>query len=356
MTSVLWYSNETPDLHGQGGQRRQYFQIRSLLQAHHDVVVVSLAGEQDDESIGSLTEVHRLPGPGRWSSRFPRWRGRETARLLERARCDRVVVAHLESWVHLRRRRISLSRPRLLDVHNVFSHWHRRLGDRRLSSHWHEVENSAAREFDSISVCSTRELEAFRASTGRDAIVLPHGIEPSEWPHEPRPQTPVVVKLFGNWGWAPNRDGLAWVLDEVVPRLDPAARIRFEVAGAGTENWKARTDVTFLGRVPDVARFLADAWLVGLPVRNGVGAPVKFAESLVTGIPLLATTDAASGEEEPPDVLVSDDPAAWVQRINAVVRDPEPYRTAAHDRRTRVLAQGTWQRMSTPLCRWVEES
>ena len=354
MTSVLWYSNETPDLHGQGGQRRQYFQIRTLVQAHHDVVVVSLAGEQDDESIRSLAEVHRLPGLGRWSSRLPGWRGAETARVFETFTGDRIVVAHLESWVHLRQQRIGLPRHRLLDVHNVFSHWHRTLGDRRRSSYWHKWENSAARVFDSISVCSTREREALRASTGRDAMVVPHGIEPSEWPHEPRPQAGVVVKLFGNWGWAPNRDGLAWFIDEVVPRVDPDRGIRFEVAGSGTEKWAPRTRVTYVGRVPDVARFLADAWVIGLPVRNGVGAPVKFAESLVTGVPLLATTDAVSGEA-PDDVLVSDDPAAWAQRIDAVVRHPDQHRMAASARRTCALAGSTWQRMSEPLCRWVEE-
>ena len=30
---VLWLSNETPDRHGQGGQRRQYFQIAALVAA-----------------------------------------------------------------------------------------------------------------------------------------------------------------------------------------------------------------------------------------------------------------------------------------------------------------------------------
>ena len=85
VTSVLWYSNETPDVHGQGGQRRQYFQIRSLVDAGHDVTVVSLAGEQDDASIRSLTEVRRLPGPAAGRRVPPRLRPRRARGLLRRA-------------------------------------------------------------------------------------------------------------------------------------------------------------------------------------------------------------------------------------------------------------------------------
>ena len=356
MTSVLWYSNETPDRGGQGGQRRQYFQIQSLVEAGHDVTVVSLAGDQDDTSIRSLTEVRRLPGLGRWARVPPQRRRDHASGFFDAIRRDRVVVAHIESWLHLRRRRISLRRPQLLDLHNVFSAWHESQGQRRPSARWRRLELAAAREFDAVSVCSERERTAFQSSTGRDAIVVQHGVDPDEWTPTPCPRPRPVMKLFGNWDWDPNRDGLAWFLDRVVPLTTAATGISVEVAGRGTEGMAAPDGVRFVGRVPDVPTFVADAWVVGLPVRLGVGAPVKYAEALATGVPLVATTDGAAGSEpgEAPGLLVSDDPAAWARWIERVVGDPERPRAAASERRALTLAEHSWDRVTEPLREWVE--
>jgi glycosyltransferase involved in cell wall biosynthesis len=354
MTSVLWYSNETPDIHGQGGQRRQYFQIRSLLEAGHDVTVVSLAGDQDDASIRSLTDARRLPGPGRRSRFLPRPRRDDAIGFFDTIRRDRVVIAHIESWVHLRSRRIVLGGPQLLDLHNVFSAWYESQGQRRVAAHWRRLEIAATREVDAVTVCSERERAAFSSSTGADALVVPHGIEPVEWTPEPRPRAQAVMKLFGNWDWAPNRNGLTWFLDQVAPRAGAASGITIEVAGRGTERLSTADDVTFVGRVPDVPTFLADAWVVGLPVMSGVGAPVKFAEALATGVPLVATEDASDGDATT-DVLVSDDPAAWARRIAEVVTDPHRFTTASRERRTRVMAERSWDRVTQPLRRWVAD-
>ena len=92
----------------------------------------------------------------------------------------------------------------------------------------------------------------------------------------------------------------------------------------------------FVGRVDDVSTFLADAWVVGVPVMLGVGAPVKYAEALAAGVPVVATTDGAAGAEPPrvTGALVSDDPPAWAGWIERSVRDPGPARAAALGRRT----------------------
>ena len=357
MTKVLWYSNETPDVRGQGGQRRQYFQVRSLVEAGHDVTVVSLAGDQDDASIRALTDVRRLSGLGRWAWLPPQRRRGHASRFFETIPRDRVVVAHIESWQHLHRRRIDLGGPQLLDLHNVFSTWHEAQGLRRPSAQWARAERAVARDVEAVSVCSEREREAFVRSTGRDAIVVPHGIDPAEWPTAPLARPEPVLKLFGNWDWDPNRDGLRWFLDRVVPPTREATGIDVEVAGRGTEGMTAPDGVTFVGRVPDVPTFLADAWVVGLPVMLGVGAPVKFAEAMVTGVPLVTTTDGAAGTPggEAPGLLVSDDPAAWARWVERVVREPGPFRVDALDLRARTLVEHSWDRVTEPLRRWVEQ-
>lgn len=358
MTSVLWYSNETPDVGGQGGQRRQYFQIRSLVEAGHEVTVVSLDGDQDDSSVRALAPVRRLARPGRWARLGLPGRSGAAARALD-VPCERVVVAHIESWQHLRARRLALPRPWLLDLHNVFSTWYAAQGRPDLSERWQRAELEAARSFDAVAVCSERDRAAFARSaqtSGRGAMLLPHGIEPDEWQPEPAPSAAPVVKLFGNWDWEPNRNGLVWFIEQVVP-LVASTGIRVEVAGRGTDGLGGSDDgdvVRFVGRVDDLPTFLSDAWLVAMPVKVGVGAPVKFAEGLVTGVPLLATVDAADGQAWP-GLLVSDDPDAWAARVAEVVADPGPLRETSRDRRTQVLRERSWDRTNEPLLSWVAQ-
>ena len=203
-----------------------------------------------------------------------------------------------------------------------------------------------------MSVCSAREQASLRKVTGHEALVVPHGIDPTEWKTEPSPRTSPVVKLFGNWDWDPNRLGLAWFLDRVVPLMG-GEDIQVEVAGRGTDGLAARAGVRFVGRVDDLSAFLSDAWVVAMPVKVGVGAPVKFAEGIVTGIPLVATSDAADGDSAP-GLLVSDDPGAWAEWVARIVADPEQPRAEALERRALALVERSWGRASEPLRHWVE--
>ncbi|MBF4768845.1 glycosyltransferase [Nocardioides agariphilus] len=368
MSSVLWYSNETPDIGGQGGQRRQYFQIRSLVEAGHDVTVVTLDGEQDDSSISAIAPTRRLPRPGRWAhwaGRLPgQWTGRAVGGRSARAAAvldvpaDCTVIAHIESWLHLTGRGLRPVGPRLLDLHNVFSAWYAAQGQAASAEQWRQHEIAVLRELDArrdaVSVCSAREHDALMRSTGSDSVVVPHGIEPGEWQAEPQPAERPVMKLFGNWDWEPNHNGLRWFLDEVVP-LVSSTDVRVEVAGRGTQGLAETDGVHFVGRVGDLSMFLSDAWLVAMPVKVGVGAPVKFAEGVVTGVPLLATGDAADGSTSP-GLLVSDDPTQWAGRIAEVLREPDGFFAASRRRRSEALVERAWDATTEPLRRWVERS
>ena len=56
---VLWLSTETPARDGQGGQRRQYHQIRALQDRGHDITVLVPKSDQGDASIRSIAPVLR---------------------------------------------------------------------------------------------------------------------------------------------------------------------------------------------------------------------------------------------------------------------------------------------------------
>jgi glycosyltransferase involved in cell wall biosynthesis len=347
---ILWLSNETPDVAGQGGQRRQYFHVAALAEAGHRVTVASLDGPQSHASVAELAHVVRLPS--RHRRLLPGRRGDSATDALFSGSHDRVVLAHTESWPTWRDKLAAVRAPLLVDMHNVLSAWHRRQGRSGEATRWARVEAEIARRADAVAVCSERERAALE-SHPPPTLVLEHGISPREWTHAPTPGAEPVVKLFGNWDWAPNRAGLTWFLEQVWPRVRTEVSIRCEVAGDGTDGLPGPDGLTFTGRVESVPQFLSGAWVVAVPVLDGVGAPVKYAESLAAGVPVIATESAVPGHRDWPG-LVSDDADTWVSWIRQVAADPLPHRGRAQEVATRVRTQLSWTRASAPLAGWIE--
>jgi hypothetical protein len=126
--------------------------------------------------------------------------------------------------------------------------------------------------------------------------------------------------LIGTWTWAPNRVGLQWFLEEVVPRLPSGFRIR--IAGRIPSGIpKGPPNVEFVGRVPDAAAFLGRAAVVPLVSRAGTGVQIKSIETFELGLPAVATRSALRGIAQiPVNCIVADEPAGFA---GALVRQVE---------------------------------
>uniref|UniRef100_UPI004049D20E glycosyltransferase n=1 Tax=Georgenia sp. M64 TaxID=3120520 RepID=UPI004049D20E len=236
-------------------------------------------------------------------------------------------------------------------MHNVLSAWHRQRGEFDVARHWHSIESDIAARA-TISVCSPKEAERLRPISDA-AIILPHGVEPSEWSRPPSRSARPKLKLFGNWYWQPNRDGLAWFAERVWRELPDG--LSCEIAGAGAESITLPPGVRAVGRVPSVSEFLSDAHLVAVPVQGGVGAPVKYLEALTSGVPTLATLDAAAFATPVP-TFISDSAEEWVSHIGDVLNQPEMPAREALTIRAWALHEMHWARTSEPLLAWVEDS
>ncbi|MEM8751079.1 MAG: glycosyltransferase [Pseudomonadota bacterium] len=108
------------------------------------------------------------------------------------------------------------------------------------------------------------------------------------------------VGLIGTWTWEPNRVGLQWFLEQVVPQLEPGTK----VAVAGTvpsEMMQGRHDVEFLGRVPSASEFLNSIRAVPLVSRGGTGVQLKTIEALQAGLACVATSSSLRGVSDLPD-------------------------------------------------------
>ena len=102
---------------------------------------------------------------------------------------------------------------------------------------------------------------------------------------------------MANFGYAPNREGLDFLLEEVMPLVWAAQpRLRLNVAGRGYEAQPGVDErVEVLGFVEDLEPLYTQAACALVPLLSGAGSPVKFIEALAHGLPVVATPRAAAG-------------------------------------------------------------
>jgi len=111
------------------------------------------------------------------------------------------------------------------------------------------------------------------------------------------PADPPEALLVGNFDYAPNREGIDFLLDEVMPRVWKAAPdVRLTVAGRGYEPPAgADSRLSVLGYVDSLDALYARAGCALVPLLSGGGSPVKFIEALAHGLPVVATPRGAAG-------------------------------------------------------------
>jgi glycosyltransferase involved in cell wall biosynthesis len=348
---LLWLSKETPDRDGQGGQRRQYFQIRELRAAGVEVIVLTPAGEQSDASIGELTQVIRFRRR-RFRSPAP-----DPVRLALRGGFDRMVLAHGESLDLLRGRHAEIPVPWLADFHNVNSRWYAQQGNAPVTEMWFGIERAILASANASISCSRSETEALLAQAPTAQVTeAPNGIDPTDWPDSALgARQPHTVAAFGSWWYPPNRDGIEWFATRVWPLVRAAVpEARLVLAGSGDPSPSVlRGDgIEFAGRVPDIAQFLGKVAVVTVPVLLGPGTPVKFAEALASGAAVASTVHAGSGNSDAP-ALMSDDPAHLADGIAALLIDPEEAARRGAAARAYAIARCTWSITQQPLVDWV---
>ncbi|TPN56667.1 glycosyltransferase [Mesorhizobium sp. B1-1-9] len=127
--------------------------------------------------------------------------------------------------------------------------------------------------------------------------------------------------LIGTWTWQPNRIGLDWFLDKVVPHLRPDFRIR--IAGSMPSGvTSAHPGVEFVGRVPDAQAFVRAAAVVPLISTAGSGVQLKTIETFELGLPSVATSRSLRGiGHRPANCIVTDDPASFARALEAAAAD-----------------------------------
>jgi glycosyltransferase involved in cell wall biosynthesis len=144
-----------------------------------------------------------------------------------------------------------------------------------------------------------------------------------------QPDTAVRRALFvGNFHYEPNRTALAFLLDQVMPRVWqqlPDAKLR--LVGAGLEQPPSDDPrVEALGFVDDLADAYAGVSVAVVPLLQGGGTPLKFVEALAYALPVVATPRAAAGlaVRDGEHCLLAEGGERYAEVLGGVLRDGAP--------------------------------
>ena len=280
----------------------------------------------------------------------PRWRqvsGRRTAPVWKETRFD---VVHLFRLATLRFAEPYLRgffrRPqRHLDLDDIESVTRRRLAALyRQNGHTglaereeaealraKEHEDAALRRFDRVYVCSASDAAQLAGRTRARLGVLPNAVRPPQTV-PPRARRAVFTFFFvGTLGYYPNEDAVRWLCSEIVPRMRESAGSEFVVNIAGTgasESLRQAANVpnvSFVGAVPDLSPWYAQADAVLAPVRAGGGTRIKILEAFSFARPVVATSIAIEGIDARAEehVVLGDSPAEFAQQCVRLMSDAE---------------------------------
>ncbi|MDD5596668.1 MAG: glycosyltransferase family 4 protein [Victivallaceae bacterium] len=200
-------------------------------------------------------------------------------------------------------------------------------------------EQKALSASASCLVVSERDRQQFKELSGSVQLspihVLPNGVSERFSPAKP-PVKRAGILISGSFGWYPNKNGLHWFLDFVLPqirRIHPDVPIR--VAGSGIkpkmQQKLQKRGISVHCDVPDMLPFLRQAQMLLVPLHIGGGTRIKIIEAWGAGLPVVSTSLGAEGLpcSHERNILLADSPEDLANSINRLLIDAELCKTLA---------------------------
>lgn len=161
-------------------------------------------------------------------------------------------------------------------------------------------------------------------------------------------ELPSVDLVYVSSDHKANVSGLRWFFDNVYGPHLARAGVSMIVAGniADAGDWPSFPNVVFVGRLKTMVPLYAAAKIVVIPIIEGAGMPVKTAEALSYGRPIVATSVALRGlEGDVGGVVVANDPTDFASAIRDLLATPDrrsELGAAAHQTALRINNPGRY--------------
>lgn len=190
-------------------------------------------------------------------------------------------------------------------------------------------ERALLPRFHRLFVCSANDAARLAPLP---AHVLPNTCERA--PDLPPPPGPPFRALFlGTLDYYPNEEGLRWLLESLLPLLDPSS-IALHVFGRNLPPRllplvAPRAGIVFHGEVPTASAAFTQTHALLAPIRAGGGTRLKIVEAFAHGRPVISTALGIEGIEATPgrDFLPAESPAEFAHQLRRLAENPDLART-----------------------------
>jgi sugar transferase (PEP-CTERM/EpsH1 system associated) len=389
---VLVLTHRLPYAPNRGDRIRSYHIVRALA-SRHDVSIVSLVHDDEEEA---AARGMREAGVDVWTARVPKRRNllRAAPALLTRqplthvllyapgahaaiaAAVDHdkpdVVLAYCSGAAPFALTPLLRSLPLVVDMVDVDSAKWRAFGngaapprswifqrEARCLSRFERRIVSAAR---ATTVVNERERDALlRVCPAPDVHVVPIGVDidglrPREAPSEGR-----TVVFTGVFNYLPNAEAAIWMARNVWPLVHaqvPDARLALVGSSptAAVRALAADSSIEVTGSVPDVRPYLWRAAVAVAPIFTARGVQTKVLEAVAAGLPCVVTPAVEQGL--PAEVLsacISPGTADAFARAVVEVLQMPPHQRRALAARADLRSLG-WPERLAPLVTLVERA
>jgi polysaccharide biosynthesis protein PslH len=232
---------------------------------------------------------------------------------------------------------------------------------------WRKVRKEERRAWSHLDGCtltSVRDRDMLLADEpAAHTAVVPNGVDLDFFRPSPRsaPGEPQTLLFFGAIDYYPNTDAMLFFLRDVFPKLARRyPHLRLCIVGRKppesiVAQRSANVEVT--GVVDDVRPWLERADVVIVPLRIGGGTRLKILEAMAMGKAVVSTALGAEGLDVVPerDLLVADDPEAFVAQIGRLLDDPGLGRRIGASARRLVTSRYSWKAAVEGLSRFYAE-
>mgnify|MGYP001559725287 FL=1 len=148
-----------------------------------------------------------------------------------------------------------------------------------------------------------------------------------------------LIVFIGNLRTLQNTDAVLYFIEDIYPLVKkecPNAQLRIigDNPSRKIKSFQGRLNIEVTGRVDNIVDYAKEACLSVCPVRIGAGIQGKILESMIMGVPVVATLMSADGIYQAiPDkhLLCSDNPREFADYVVSLMKDKDLRNKLAKD-------------------------
>ena len=211
----------------------------------------------------------------------------------------------------------------------------------RASERYRKLESRLARESDLVWCASTEDkhlMQAVSPGTRIDVVPTIHELHDRVCVFEQRSD----LLFVGNMAHTPNADAVHYFMREIYPRIHEAMPdVKVKIIGDDPDGEIRGYDsaqVSVLGYVPVIEKFLERSRVFVAPLRFGAGIKGKIGEAMSYGLPVVTTSVGAEGFglTHGVDAMIADDPQAFANEVAQLHNSKELWERVAQNGWTRI--------------------